>query len=108
MPQFAGYIGIDYSGAETPTSSSSGLRVFAAEGGTSAPPSEVVPAPSPRKCWTRKGLAHWLADQIDAGPSALIGIDHAFSFPLRYFERHALSLSVALDEATPGGESKPR
>jgi len=31
-PQFERYIGIDYSGAQTPTSSLKGLRVFAAEG----------------------------------------------------------------------------
>jgi hypothetical protein len=90
MARFSRYLGIDYSGAETPTSSLKGLRVFAADG-ASTPPAEVIPPPSPRKYWTRKGLAHWLADQIDAGPPALIGIDHAFSFPLRYFERHALS-----------------
>jgi hypothetical protein len=89
MPQFARYLGIDYSGAETPTSSLKGLRVYAAEG-ASGPQVEVMPPPSPRKYWTRKGLAHWLVDQIDAGPPVLVGIDHAFSFPLRYFERHAL------------------
>lgn len=89
MPQFARYFGIDYSGAETPTSSLKGLRVFAAEG-ASAAPVEVMPPPSARKYWTRKGLTHWVADQIDAGPPVLIGIDHGFSFPLRYFDRHAL------------------
>lgn len=89
MPQFTRYLGIDYSGAETLTSSLKGLRVFATDG-ASSPPVEVVPPPSPRKYWTRKGLAYWLADQIDAGPPVLVGIDHAFSFPVQYFERHAL------------------
>ncbi len=32
MPQFERYIGVDYSGAETPTSSLPGLRVYAAAG----------------------------------------------------------------------------
>ena len=32
MPQFARYIGIDYSGAVTPESSCKGLRVYLAEG----------------------------------------------------------------------------
>ena len=32
LPQFNRYIGIDYSGAETPDSSCKGLRVYAAEG----------------------------------------------------------------------------
>ncbi|MGB8031406.1 MAG: hypothetical protein WCF30_17275 [Terracidiphilus sp.] len=32
MAQFTRYIGIDYSGAETPESSCKGLRVYMAEG----------------------------------------------------------------------------
>jgi hypothetical protein len=32
MPAFSRHIGIDYSGAETPTSSLKGLRVYLAEG----------------------------------------------------------------------------
>ena len=32
MPEFALYIGIDYSGAETADSSCKGLRVYAADG----------------------------------------------------------------------------
>ena len=44
MPGFARYIGIDYSGAETPTASLKGLRVYLAEG--YAPPAEVLPSPS--------------------------------------------------------------
>ena len=32
MPHFNRYIGIDYSGAETPDSSCRGLRVYVAEG----------------------------------------------------------------------------
>jgi hypothetical protein len=32
MPIFARYIGIDYSGAETPNASLKGLRVYLAEG----------------------------------------------------------------------------
>jgi hypothetical protein len=43
-----------------------------------------------RRHWTRRGLAHWLAAEVNSGPPALIGIDHGFSFPLRYFERHHL------------------
>lgn len=41
--KFDRYIGIDYSGAETPTSSLKGLRVFEADG--TAPPVEVSPPP---------------------------------------------------------------
>jgi hypothetical protein len=88
MPQFARYLGIDYSGAETPTSSLKGLRVYAATATES--PTEIPPPPSARKYWTRRGLAEWLARELRDGPPALVGIDHAFSFPLRYFETHRL------------------
>jgi hypothetical protein len=82
------YIGIDYSGAETPTASLKGLRVFLAEG--DAPPAEVLPPPSPRKYWTRRGIAEWLVERLAEETPTLVGIDHGFSFPLRYFEVHGL------------------
>ena len=88
MSAFARYIGIDYSGAETPTASLRGLRVYMAEG--AAPPAEIVPPPSPRKYWTRRGIAEWLVQQLSQGTPTLVGIDHGFSFPLRYFEVHRL------------------
>jgi hypothetical protein len=88
MPAFARYIGIDYSGAETPTASLKGLRIYLAEG--EAPPIEVTPPPSPRKYWTRRGIAEWLVDRLAEDRATLVGIDHGFSFPLRYFELHGL------------------
>ena len=88
MPAFARYIGIDYSGAQTPTASLKGLRVYLAEGG--AAPVEVLPPPSPRKYRTRRGIAEWLVDRLAEDAPTLVGIDHGFSFPLRYFEVHAL------------------
>ncbi len=87
-PAFARYIGIDYSGAETPTSSLKGLRVYLADRTT--PPEEVLPPPSPRKYWTRRGIAEWLVERLSEDPPTLVGIDHGFSFPLRYFEAHHL------------------
>jgi hypothetical protein len=56
MTAFSRYIGIDYSGAETPESSLKGLRVYCAVGESAA--NEVPPPPSPRKYWTRRGMAH--------------------------------------------------
>lgn len=88
MPQFSHYLGIDYSGAKTPGESLRGLRVYSAT--TRVSPVEIPPPPSPRKYWTRRGLARWLRDQLRDGPPTLVGIDHAFSFPLSYFETHAL------------------
>ncbi len=89
IPAFARYIGIDYSGAQTPTASLKGLRVYLAEGG--AIPEEVAPPPSRRKYWTRRGVAEWLVERLAEDAPTLVGIDHGFSFPLRYFEVHGLA-----------------
>jgi hypothetical protein len=88
MPQFERYFGIDYSGARTATSSLKGLRLYSAT--PTQAPAEVMPPPGPRKYWTRRGLAEWLAAELREGPATLVGIDHGFSFPLRYFEVHHL------------------
>jgi len=88
MPAFARTIGIDYSGAETPTASVKGLRVYMTVNGE--PPIEVLPPPSQRKYWTRKGVAEWLLERLNENVSTLVSIDHGFSFPLRYFEAHDL------------------
>lgn len=85
---FEKYIGIDYSGAQTATSSLKGLRVYTATPAT--PPAEVAPPPSRRKYWSRKELAEWLVEQMNGPERVLVGIDHSFSFPLKYFEHHEL------------------
>ena len=86
---FERYIGIDYSGAETPNSSLKGLRAYQAD--RSSIPVEVQPPPSPRRYWTRRDLARWLSDELCQGMPTIVGIDHGFSFPLRYFETHLLA-----------------
>ncbi len=88
VSKFSRYIGIDYSGAQTPTTSLKGLRVYVADRTSS--PVEVQPPPSPRKYWTRRGIAEWLVGQLSEDRLTLVGIDHGFSFPLRYFEVHGL------------------
>jgi hypothetical protein len=55
-------------------------------------PHEVQPPESLRRYWTRRAIAEWLAAQLQDGGPALVGIDHGFSFPFRYFEQHALPL----------------
>jgi hypothetical protein len=85
---FNRYVGIDYSGAQTPTSSLKGLRVYLAD--SSGLPVEVQPPPSPRTYWTRRGVAEWLVERLSEQRGTLVGIDHGFSFPLRYFEEHRL------------------
>ncbi len=88
MALFDRYVGIDYSGAETADSSLSSLRVYVSS--PSNPPQEELPPPSPRKYWTRRGIAQWLCTELSKDIPALVGIDHGFSFPLAYFDRHSL------------------
>jgi hypothetical protein len=88
MTVFIRYIGIDYSGAKTPTASLKGVRVYLVESGEA--PVEVPPPPSPRKYWTRNCAAKWLVERLAEAVPTLVGIDHGFSFPLRYFEVHGL------------------
>src|SRR6266446_1607124 len=51
---FDRHVGIDHSGAQTPTASLKGLRAYAAD--RDALPVEVPPPPSLRKYWTRRGI----------------------------------------------------
>ena len=88
MIAFNRYIGIDYSGAKTPTSSLKGLRVYMAD--RTSLPVEVQAPPSPRKYWTRRGIAEWLVESLFEDRVTLVGIDHGFSFPLQYFETYGL------------------
>src|SRR5215510_2106902 len=90
MSVFGRYIGIDYSGAKTPIASLKGLRVYMAE--ADGGPIEVLPLVSRRKYWARRDIADYLVERLAENPPALVGIDHGFSFPLRYFEAHALEL----------------
>jgi hypothetical protein len=86
MPLFDRYIDIDCSGAETHTSSLKGLRIYSANKDTL--PLEIQPPPSPIRYWTRRGIAEWLCAELVKDQPIIVGIDHGFSFPLRYFESH--------------------
>jgi len=90
MALFEHYIGVDYSGAETPESSLSGLRVYMAD--SMSPPREVQPPSSPRKYWTRRGIAIWLCEELSKEIPTIVGIDHGFSFPIAYFDKYRLPL----------------
>ena len=83
MSTFTRTVGINYSGAQTPTASLSGLRAYAAEANTA--PIKIPPPPSPRMYWTCKGLAEWLVEHLVKGVPMLARIDPGLSFPLRYF-----------------------
>jgi len=88
MATFGRYIGIDYSGAQTPISSLKGLRVYVAD--RVSLPVEVQPPPSPQKYWTRRGVAEWLVSRLIEELPTIVGIDHGFSFPLQYFKLYGL------------------
>lgn len=88
---FKRYIGIDYSGAQTPSASLKGLRAFCATG--SDAPTEILPPPGLKKYWTRQGLAQWLLGALNEDMPTLVGIDHGFSFPLQYFEEYRVPRS---------------
>lgn len=88
MPSFARYVGIDYSGASTAESSLKEIRVHAAT--AAMEPREVNPPPSLRKYWSRREVAKWLVRELSSETPIIVGIDHAFSFPLTYFEKHRL------------------
>ncbi len=100
---FSRYIGIDYSGAQTPTTNLKGLRIYLSE--DDASPVEVLPpqshrTQSPRKYWSRKDIAEWLVERLAEDTPTLVGIDHGFSFPLQYFAAHQLepNWAVFLDD----------
>jgi hypothetical protein len=91
FPAFSRYIGVDYSGAETPLSSLKGLRVYTAD--RASLPFEVTPPPGLRKYWSRRGIAEWLTASLSEEAPTLVGIDHGFSFPLQYFQENNLPLN---------------
>jgi len=62
MSSFARYIGIDYSGAETPTASLKALRVYVAT--RSSPPEEVPPQSTHVGIPWRRYLRRRLGDPV--------------------------------------------
>jgi hypothetical protein len=87
---FDRYIGIEYSGAETASSSLRGLRIYVAD--RVSMPVEIPPPIGPKKYWTRRGIAERVVELLSESTPTLVGIDHGFSFPLRYFEKYRLPL----------------
>jgi hypothetical protein len=87
MSGFDLFIGVDYSGAETPGSRLPGLQVYAARPGAAEPKRWSSPTPSnnrQRVNWTRREIAERLRSEIRGGACLLAGIDHGFSFPVSY------------------------
>ena len=85
------YVGIDYSGAGTATSRMAHLQVYAVAEGRRPEPVRTPAAPQGQHWnWSRKEIAEWLIDLAQSGRQFLAGIDHAFSFPVSYFDRYRL------------------
>jgi hypothetical protein len=94
MNQFELFIGIDYSGAQTPTSRLPGLQVFATRPGQPDCEKWLSPTRSNNNRpvnWTHQEIAYRLLEEARSGPRFLAGIDHCFSFPFSYFERYGLT-----------------
>ena len=92
MPAFARCIGIDYSGAETPHSSLKGLRVYQADRASS--PEEVAPPPSPRRYWTRRGIAEWLVARLAEDVPTLVAKSTHAGIPWLLYLRRQLGERV--------------
>jgi len=86
--KFTRHIGIDYSGARTPESRLKGLQVYESRGGGN--PERISTPTEGAKNWTRLEVAQFCASAIDSGEPVIIGIDHAFSFPMSYMERYRI------------------
>lgn len=91
MSEFELFIGIDYSGAETPTSRRKELQVYVARPG-SAPEQVKTPAiaaflatgsnnpQSVPRYWTRAEIALWLIGLAKQGVRYIAGIDHGCNY----------------------------
>lgn len=87
--RFTRHIGIDYSGAQTPESRLAGLQVFEARNG--GVPERIGTPASGVKHWTRLEVAQFCATAVASGEPVIIGIDHAFSFPVSYMKRNGIT-----------------
>jgi len=85
---FDRYIGIDYSGRKAPVSRLAALQVFEATPATN-PVRVPVPSAGARN-WCRKDVVAWCIRELMRGPRSIMGIDHGFSFPVSYMQRHGI------------------
>ncbi len=86
--RFTRYIGIDYSGAQTPTSRLKALQVYDATNNSG--PVKVNTPVEGAKNWTRLEIAQYCLQVLQSGEPVIIGIDHGFSFPMSYMQRYEL------------------
>lgn len=89
MPRFGRYVGVRYSGRKLATTPIEELRVFAARGDHE--PYQVFDTDADEGLWSRRALAEWLSGELAAEGPVIVGLDHAFSFPRTYMERHGVT-----------------
>lgn len=87
-PRFERYIGIRYSGRKSPSEGLKGLRVFAAREDHEA--YQEWNESDEQGYWSRVDLAEWLLARLLEDVPTVVGIDHAFSLPQSYLDRHGL------------------
>ncbi|MES1211316.1 MAG: hypothetical protein ABUL63_03170, partial [Acidobacteriota bacterium] len=88
MSDFQHYIGVRYSGRKEPGDGLREIRVFSAH-----EDHEPFPQLNPDAkdgLWSRRELAEWLLARITGPTAAIVGLDHAFSFPQSYMDRNQL------------------
>lgn len=91
MPRFEHYLGIRYSGRRSPTERLPRLKVFGARADRE-PYQELNPADGEHGGrWSRRELAEWLIERLSGDTPTVVGLDHAFSFPQSYMDRHQLA-----------------
>ena len=86
--QFTRYIGIDYSGAQTPESRLKALQVY--EAGRDGAPKKISTPAEGAKNWSRLEIAQYCGQVLASEEPVIIGIDHGFSFPMSYMQRYGL------------------
>jgi hypothetical protein len=89
MTRYSTFIGIDYSGAQHSTKPLTGIQVYRSQDGQKI--TKIIPENQTSDKWCRSELALWLIQIISQQTHPMIvGIDHAMSFPLEYFEKYNL------------------
>lgn len=84
------YVGVDYSGRGHCRTRTAGIQVYWSTDGDDprrVSPSDARPA---IRNWHREGVYQWLLELLQGEDRVLVGMDHAFSFPFSYFQRHQL------------------
>jgi hypothetical protein len=87
--KFKCYIGIDYSGAKSPNSRIKTLQVF--EASVEGEPIKISTPAQGARNWSRQEVAQYCQKALRSADPVVIGIDHAFSFPMSYMQRYGLS-----------------